>query len=271
MKTLIIFAVIFLSAVTILAYDPGIPDTVIVGTVYIDFGEPYVDVPVYAVTDEDVFFYNTPITWSINADGIEPSEVYYYHPLEHWDEVYDSVLVDEHFIRMVGWVADFFYLNTGGLRWRCLEIRFTVDSLAPPQFVVVDSTHDPINGSILFGEYGGMNSFTPQFVSGGIYYGIQSEVNEDNQIFPSDIGFLHIFPNPFNTSATIEFTLPEKADVELSVYNILGQKIVTLFDGRSPAGDYSLTWNAVDFPSGIYFARLEANLYSQNIKMLMLK
>jgi len=96
--------------------------------------------------------------------------------------------------------------------------------------------------------------------------------SEDESVLrPRRISFLHNYPNPFNASTTIEFNLPEAVDVELSIYNILGQKIATLFDERKAAGDYSVTWNAIDYPSGVYFARIETENYSNNIKMVLLK
>ncbi|UCC79684.1 MAG: T9SS type A sorting domain-containing protein, partial [Candidatus Zixiibacteriota bacterium] len=93
----------------------------------------------------------------------------------------------------------------------------------------------------------------------------------DGSRLPRKMRSLACYPNPFNASTTIEFMLAEAVDIELSVYNILGQKIATLFDGRKPAGDYSTTWSAKDFPSGVYFARLEMEGISKSVKMVLLK
>jgi parallel beta-helix repeat protein len=79
------------------------------------------------------------------------------------------------------------------------------------------------------------------------------------------------YPNPFNASTTIEFTLPKESHVELSVYNILGQKVATLFEGQKTAGKHSVTWDAGVAPSGVYFARLKSRGNCKTMKMLLLK
>ena len=78
-------------------------------------------------------------------------------------------------------------------------------------------------------------------------------------------------PNPFNAATTVSYTLPERGEVTISIYNILGQKAATIFDGMHEAGEHTITWDAADFPSGVYFARLEAGEHSENIKMVLLK
>jgi hypothetical protein len=79
------------------------------------------------------------------------------------------------------------------------------------------------------------------------------------------------YPNPFNASTTISYSLPEQDEVTISIHNILGQKVATIFDGMHEAGEHTITWDAGEFPSGVYFARLEAGTHSENIKMVLLK
>lgn len=68
------------------------------------------------------------------------------------------------------------------------------------------------------------------------------------------------YPNPFNPSTTIDFALPEDASVTLEVYNILGQKVANLLDhANMDAGDQSVTFEAGNLPSGVYFYRLVAD------------
>lgn len=64
------------------------------------------------------------------------------------------------------------------------------------------------------------------------------------------------FPNPFNPSTSIQFGLPEAAVVSLSVFDVLGREIQQLASGYYSAGYHTLTWNASDLSSGVYFARL---------------
>jgi hypothetical protein len=252
------------------AHDPGIPDTIIVGTVYTEIGRPYADIPVFAVTDDSVAFYNLPVIWSSNPEESWPIDVFYYHFLAGWD-TFDSLLVEQEFMRMLGWAPLTDYLQTEGHRLHCWDIRFAIDSMAQPQIITVDTGIDPINGTILFGLAGGLDEFIPQFVPGAIYYGIPTRMDGDEPVLPLEMAYLQNYPNPFNVSTTIEFALPGAADIELAVYNILGQKIAVLFDGRKPASEHSITWNAGNLPSGIYFARLKTTGLHKDIKMVLLK
>ena len=79
------------------------------------------------------------------------------------------------------------------------------------------------------------------------------------------------YPNPFNASTTIKYTLPEPADITIDIYNLLGRKVETLIDGFQPAGAHSVIWQAEGFSSGIYFYKLTAGDYSQTQRMMLLK
>jgi len=79
------------------------------------------------------------------------------------------------------------------------------------------------------------------------------------------------YPNPFNAATKISYSLPEQTQVSLEIYNILGQKVVSLFDGVQPAGEYSLIWDASDQTSGIYFAKLKCDDIFKSVKMLLIK
>ncbi len=79
------------------------------------------------------------------------------------------------------------------------------------------------------------------------------------------------YPNPFNPSTKINFSLPQPGRVRLSVFNSLGQEVETLIDKDMIAGDHRVTFNAGNFPSGIYFYRIEAGEYHDVKKMVLLK
>jgi len=88
---------------------------------------------------------------------------------------------------------------------------------------------------------------------------------------PENLSLSQNHPNPFNSSTTISYTLPEKGPVTLSIYNLLGQKVATLFDGVQQAGEHKLMWDATGTPSGVYFARLEVAEKRQIVRMVLLK
>ncbi len=84
------------------------------------------------------------------------------------------------------------------------------------------------------------------------------------------------YPNPFNPVTSISFNLKEAGDVDLSVYNLLGQKITTLKSGSMNAGRHTIIWHGEDsdnkpVPSGVYFYKLAKGSYTKTRKMLLLK
>ncbi|MEX2602828.1 MAG: T9SS type A sorting domain-containing protein [Gracilimonas sp.] len=95
--------------------------------------------------------------------------------------------------------------------------------------------------------------------------------NEEKPDVPDQIQLLQNYPNPFNPSTNIPFELNQASRVELSIYNMLGQKVSTLANDAYPAGSHTLTWNASGFASGVYFYRLEAGGVVQTRKLMLLK
>ena len=83
-------------------------------------------------------------------------------------------------------------------------------------------------------------------------------------------------PNPFNPTTSIQYSLPVSGQVELTVYNILGNPVRILVDGVQPAGTYSANWDGRSksnevMPSGVYFYRLKIGSFEETKKMLLLK
>ena len=95
--------------------------------------------------------------------------------------------------------------------------------------------------------------------------------DHSNNTLPKSIELLQNFPNPFNPSTSISFTLPERTNVILSVYNELGEKVAVLFNGEKEAGTHSLEWNASKFVSGVYIYELKTDKYSLTKKLLLMK
>jgi len=79
------------------------------------------------------------------------------------------------------------------------------------------------------------------------------------------------YPNPFNPNTIISYSLPNASNVKISVYNALGETVQILEDGFKGAGNYSVSFNASNMPSGIYFYRIEADKFFQVKKMMLLK
>ena len=79
------------------------------------------------------------------------------------------------------------------------------------------------------------------------------------------------YPNPFNPSTVISYLLLCTGNVELSIYNILGQKIETLVKSRQQAGYYAHIWDAAGYSSGVYIYTLKTNSFVQSHKMILLR
>lgn len=83
------------------------------------------------------------------------------------------------------------------------------------------------------------------------------------------------YPNPFNPSTIISFSIPERAVVTLKVYDILGNEVATLVNEEKPAGTYEVVFNpasSIEYPaSGIYFYKLTSGSFSQTRKMMLIK
>lgn len=88
---------------------------------------------------------------------------------------------------------------------------------------------------------------------------------------PETFNVSQAYPNPFNPQTTIEFDLPETADITLSVYNLQGQKVVDLVTGTMEAGHYKVHWNAAGYPSGTYIYRFNSDLGQSVGKMVLMK
>ncbi|MCP4631590.1 MAG: T9SS type A sorting domain-containing protein, partial [candidate division Zixibacteria bacterium] len=92
-----------------------------------------------------------------------------------------------------------------------------------------------------------------------------------DEIIPYSTSLGQNYPNPFNASTTISYTLSSTSDVNLEVYNLLGQKIETLINGEVEAGNHSITWDASSLSSGIYFSKLTVGNFVSTRKLNLLK
>jgi CubicO group peptidase (beta-lactamase class C family) len=79
------------------------------------------------------------------------------------------------------------------------------------------------------------------------------------------------YPNPFNPVTMINYQLPMTSDLELGIYNVLGQKVATLVNERQKAGYHQIEWDASGFASGIYYYRIEAGEFVDVKKMILLR
>jgi hypothetical protein len=88
---------------------------------------------------------------------------------------------------------------------------------------------------------------------------------------PTSYNLSQNYPNPFNPSTTINYSVVEGADVRLVIYDVSGKEVKMLINGYKQAGNYSVTFNADDLASGIYYYRISTNGFNKTHKMVLLK
>ncbi|MEJ2634013.1 MAG: T9SS type A sorting domain-containing protein [Calditrichia bacterium] len=104
-----------------------------------------------------------------------------------------------------------------------------------------------------------------------LYLGNTSIDKGENQFLPQNFVLEQNYPNPFNPVTTIGFWTPRSGQVSLKVYDLTGREVVTLKEGKFPAGRHEVRWNAGDMASGIYFYRLEAGEFRQTKKLILIR
>ncbi len=105
-----------------------------------------------------------------------------------------------------------------------------------------------------------------EIINRGIVYDRNKKNKEEESYFNAKN-----YPNPFNSSTTIMYTLNESTNVRITVYDRLGREIATLVDEMQSAGTHTVIFNASDLPSGTYFYRIKTNSYTEVKKMVLEK
>jgi hypothetical protein len=103
-------------------------------------------------------------------------------------------------------------------------------------------------------------------------------LSQKREITPTEFHVKQSYPNPFNPTTTIEFSIPKADFVTLKVYNILGEEVATLVSERLAAGSYKYDWparssggDASSLASGVYLYRIQAGEYRDTKKMVLLR
>ena len=94
---------------------------------------------------------------------------------------------------------------------------------------------------------------------------------DNNNLTLSDFILEQNFPNPFNPRTQIKYSVPQSSQVQITIFDVLGNELETLVNEENTVGTYEVNWNAANLPSGVYFYRLQAGDFVQTKKMLLLK
>lgn len=94
---------------------------------------------------------------------------------------------------------------------------------------------------------------------------------DDEDLKPVNYALSQNYPNPFNPTTTIKYSIPNSSLVKIKLFNMLGQEISELVNQEQQSGDYEITFDAANLPSGVYFYTIEAGNFAQTRKMVLLK
>lgn len=92
-----------------------------------------------------------------------------------------------------------------------------------------------------------------------------------DSVIPTEFALANAYPNPFNPTTTIDYSIADPCYVTLTVFNVAGQEVATLVDGEMEVGNFDVTFDAADLASGVYFYKLNAGDFSAIKKMTLIK
>lgn len=93
---------------------------------------------------------------------------------------------------------------------------------------------------------------------------------DDNQVI-AKFRLSQNFPNPFNPSTTISYSIPKQSHVEMRLFDMLGREVATIVSKEQSAGDYKVQFDGSSLPSGVYIYTLQAGQFRDSKKLLLLK
>jgi len=144
--------------------------------------------------------------------------------------------------------------------WQLISYDFTTPANAP------DSGRAPMH----FGEPANSSAGTVTYYIDNLRI-IPKTTDVKNEQIPYNFYLGQNYPNPFNPETKINYSISKSGYISLTVYNILGQKVATLFEGFQNAGTYKVNFDGAGLSSGIYLYRLKANNFIETKKLILLK
>ncbi|MCL4278999.1 MAG: T9SS type A sorting domain-containing protein [Ignavibacteriaceae bacterium] len=126
-------------------------------------------------------------------------------------------------------------------------------------------------GGIFIGQVAGQNSLSNN--TRWLYDSFEFQVlSNDDEILANNFTLEQNYPNPFNPSTKITYSLAERSDVSLKVYDVLGKEVASLVNNTTQeAGKYDVTFDAGKLASGLYIYTLNAGNFTSSKKMMLLK
>jgi len=106
---------------------------------------------------------------------------------------------------------------------------------------------------------------------GGTLLNPITSIENQTASIPDKFALFQNYPNPFNPATTIRYHVPEQAQVTITVYDIMGREVAELVNNYHVAGAYAVTWNALNYASGIYYYRMSAGNFVSVQKLVLMK
>jgi hypothetical protein len=225
--------------------------------------EEVYDIFLLYMTDEDGII--EPQSW--NIEPINPEDPLDINATMLFIPEVDSIFVSDLIMPIIDGEADSTIIE---------EILFEI---LIASYIPVSGTVEitEFDGEIIVGNFNGMLSevgWPPQFlyVNDGSFEFSAISLNINDKLPVTNFQLLNAYPNPFNPITVIGYQIMNNCDVKLDIYNLQGQLVESLIDSKQElAGYHEITWNATNFPSGIYFARLQTAKFIQTHKLVLVK
>ena len=239
--------------------------------------------------------YNLQI-WKTTSSGQNWNTVYA-GPVSTNSKIYDVFCSDNNNCFALGNVGNVYYFyksENGGNNW---TQQSTSNVVFYDQWFINNNTGWLVgnNGKINYTDNGAVNWYSQNsginsnlnavfFVNSSIGYtcgangvilkttnGGITAVEQTGTYIPESFSLSQNYPNPFNPVTQICFDIPTASFTKLIVYDQLGREVEILVSQQLTAGSYSYEWNAIDYPSGIYYYKLHVGEFNETKKMIMIK
>lgn len=189
-----------------------------------------------------------------------------------WGDI-DTVIQRPAGMKWINLLSDQGYLHDANLVYEAtvnLQVGQTTGDFAIGYLVTVNTTdilqflNDMEGDQELAGADTSMNHMVTVTPATGI-----KETMLDG--IPTEYRLSQNFPNPFNPSTTIHYSVVEGTDIKLTVYDVSGKEVAVLVNGYKPAGNYSINFFDQELSSGVYYYRISMNEFTQTRKMILMK
>ncbi len=221
------------------------------------------------------------LVWTREDSAWQPTDTlevssYPHHYLAGWGNTMDmgwydmvvqsSIWVTQDSCEMLGWIEydwDQYYVRSYPVEGMINKIRTGIPC------VEISPGGPNYTRWIVWGDFDEIEDSTRLYAYAAEYR--ETDVPEHESGLPSGIVIGNPWPNPFNSTARLQFTLPTPSVVQISIYNILGRKIQTLVHQPYLSGTHHVIWNADGFPSGTYMAVFQCGNIRRTQKLVLIR